>query len=62
MRSRISDGTYSISGLSAGTYDVCFSGAYASGSSTTGYGNQCYNGVTWDGIDVRSLAERRQCT
>jgi hypothetical protein len=44
-----SNGTYSISGLSAGTYEVCFYGYFASGSSTTGYGSQCYNGVSWNG-------------
>ena len=51
------NGSYSIEGLSAGTYDVCFDANYfdpfeggvTGGSSTTGYGNQCYNGVTWDG-------------
>ena len=45
-----SDGTYSVTGLSSGTYDVCFSPTYATGgASTTGYQNQCYNDVSWDG-------------
>ena len=44
------DGTYSVKGLSSGTYDVCFASTYASGgASTTGYQNQCYNNVSWDG-------------
>ena len=44
------DGTYSITGLPAGTYDVCFDASLASGgSSTTGYDDQCYDGVAWDG-------------
>ena len=51
-----SNGTYTLQGLSAGTYDVCFAtstyfnpNGVTGGSSTTGYGNQCYNDVTWDG-------------
>ena len=48
-----SNGTYSVIGLATGTYDVCFSTSEydlpTGGTSTTGYGNQCYNGVTWDG-------------
>ena len=48
-----SNGTYSVIGLTTGTYDVCFSASVyeppTGGSSTTGYGSQCYNGATWDG-------------
>ena len=45
-----SDGTYTISGLASGTYDVCFLATYTSGgSSTSGYVDQCYNDVSWDG-------------
>jgi molybdopterin-binding protein len=48
--STASDGTYTVAGLAAGTYNVCFEGNYATGgSSTTGYVEQCYRGVTWDG-------------
>ena len=45
-----SDGTYTVDGLVAGSYDVCFDGSSATGgSSTTGYLDQCYSGVAWDG-------------
>ena len=48
-----SNGTYAVIGLVTGTYDVCFSVSVyeppTGGSSTTGYGSQCYNDVTWDG-------------
>ncbi len=50
VASTASDGTYAVAGLAAGTYNVCFEGNYATGgSSTTGYVEQCYRGVTWDG-------------
>jgi hypothetical protein len=46
------DGTYTLSGLAPGTYHVCFtpSNGTSGGTSTTGYLDQCYNGVSWDGI------------
>ncbi|MGI8761621.1 MAG: carboxypeptidase regulatory-like domain-containing protein [Jatrophihabitantaceae bacterium] len=44
-----SDGTYTVTGLAAGTYFVCFDASGASGSSTTGYLDQCYDGKPWDG-------------
>lgn len=38
------DGTYTMTGLAAGTYQVCFSSQGASGgSSTTGYLDECYD-------------------
>jgi hypothetical protein len=43
------DGTYLIPGLAAGSYFVCFDASNASGSSATGYLDQCYNGQAWDG-------------
>ena len=44
------DGTYSLSGLVAGSYFVCINAVSVSGGpSTTGYTDQCYNGQTWDG-------------
>lgn len=45
-----SDGTYSVTGLLAGSYKVCFSGADAfGGKSTTGYLGECYSNVPWNG-------------
>ena len=45
-----SDGTYTITGLASGTYDVCFQSQFASGgTSTTGYVSQCYSNVAWNG-------------
>ena len=56
-----SDGTYSVTGLSSGTYDVCFSPTYATGgASATGYQNQCYNDVSWMGTS-RISAGRPPC-
>ena len=44
------DGSYTITGLATGTYDVCFSGKFAwGGASTTGYASECYKNVAWDG-------------
>ena len=51
-------GTYSVPGLMTGTYDVCFLASTASeptgGSSTTGYLDQCYNDVSWNGTSSPS--------
>lgn len=46
-----SDGTgaYSVTGLMAGSYKVCFSGYGSGGKSTTGYLGECYNNVPWGG-------------
>ena len=48
------DGTYSVPGLAAGaSYTVCFDAqGAAGGSSTTGYGDQCYNGIAWNGAST----------
>ena len=44
------NGSYTISGLSAGTYNVCFDATFTTGgASTTGYHDQCYNNVSWNG-------------
>ncbi len=44
------DGTYSITGLPTGSYDVCFSASGATGGgSSSGYAAQCFQGVPWDG-------------
>jgi len=42
--STLDDGTWSVTGLPAGTYSVCFNGSIAEGGSSdaTGYVNQCY--------------------
>ncbi len=40
------DGTYSVSGLAAGSYSVCF---YPLASSASGYQPQCYNAEPADG-------------
>jgi len=46
-----SDGTYAVTGLAAGTYDVCFDASSATGgTSATGYTDQCWNGTSWDGF------------
>jgi hypothetical protein len=46
------DGTYRFIGLPAATYQVCFDATHATGgTSTTGYVNQCWNGVAWPGTD-----------
>ena len=55
-----SNGTYSVVGLATGSYDVCF-GVYTyeeptGGSSTTGYLDQCYKNVNWDGTSTPSGA------
>jgi hypothetical protein len=45
-------GSYSVKGLAPSNtgYTVCFDASIATGgSSTTGYGSQCYKGVPWDG-------------
>ena len=48
-----SNGTWAVTGLTPGTYDVCFAALRSSeptgGSSTTGYLDQCYDNVSWDG-------------
>jgi hypothetical protein len=47
-----SSGSYSVTGLAPSTtgYTVCFDATSASGgTSTTGYGSQCFKGVPWDG-------------
>ena len=45
------NGTYSVVGIPSGTYDVCFDPFEATGgSSTTGYLDQCYNDVSWNGL------------
>jgi hypothetical protein len=43
------DGTYSVGGLAAGTYKVCFDGRFATGggSSTGLYQDRCYNNIAW---------------
>ena len=44
------NGSYAVVDLPAGSYDVCFIGSSATGgSSTTGYTDQCYDDVSWDG-------------
>ena len=44
------DGTYSVLGIPTGTYNVCFNPYEATGgSSITGYLDQCYNDVSWNG-------------
>ena len=54
------NGTYTVGGLAAGTYDVCFDGTTATGgSSTTGYLDQCYNDVAWDGSYCTPAGPRR---
>ncbi|MFC6705026.1 beta strand repeat-containing protein [Flexivirga alba] len=46
----VASGGYSMTGIPAGSYTVCFAaGDVSGGSSTTGYLSQCYNGVAWDG-------------
>ena len=37
------DGSYTVTGLPAGSYQVCFSGQGAGGASTTGYLDECYD-------------------
>ena len=37
------DGSYTVTGLSAGSYQVCFYSQAASGASTTGYLDECYD-------------------
>ena len=37
------DGSYTATGLTAGSYQVCFSSQGASGASTTGYVDECYD-------------------
>jgi hypothetical protein len=39
------DGTYALIGLETGTYTVCFDVSHSSGSSTSGYFDQCYDGA-----------------
>jgi hypothetical protein len=48
------DGTYAVGGLPTGSYFVCFQASFASGSSATGYHDQCYNGAPWDGATAPS--------
>ena len=48
-------GTYTVSGLEPGSYDVCFGNA-SGGSSTTGYQPECYADVAWDGYSAPSDA------
>ena len=56
-----SDGTYTVTGLATGSYDVCFTGSFATGgTSTTGYLDQCYDGVAWDGNSYASPGPRRR--
>ncbi|MFC6705027.1 beta strand repeat-containing protein [Flexivirga alba] len=44
------NGTYAATGLTTGSYTVCFDASGASGgSSVTGYLSQCYKDVSWDG-------------
>ncbi|HST47740.1 carboxypeptidase regulatory-like domain-containing protein [Jatrophihabitans sp.] len=38
-----SDGSYTVTGLPAGSYQVCFSSQGATGASTTGYLDECYD-------------------
>ena len=48
-----SNGTYAVTGLTPGTYEVCFAALRSSeptgGSSTSGYLDQCYDNVSWNG-------------
>jgi protocatechuate 3,4-dioxygenase beta subunit len=37
------DGSYTLTGLSAGSYQVCFNSQAASGASTTGWLDECYD-------------------
>jgi len=41
------DGTYTVVGLTAGTYRVCFDTSDASAVSTGAYVDQCYADVVW---------------
>ena len=41
------DGTYTVTGLNAGSYTVCFDGRFQFG--TAGWRPQCYNGIAWSG-------------
>src|SRR5438477_132300 len=46
------DGTYTVAGLAASLtgYSVCFDASSATGgSSTTGYADECYDDVAWNG-------------
>ena len=50
--STAADGTYKVKGLTPNTsgYGICFDASTASGGgSTTGYQDQCYNNIPWDG-------------
>jgi hypothetical protein len=42
-------GEYTVSGLAAGTYWVCFDATGAKGASLTGYADQCFSDLPWDG-------------
>jgi hypothetical protein len=47
-----SNGSYTVRGLGEGTYTVCFQGSTATGgTSSTGYLNECYDDVAWNGND-----------
>lgn len=47
--STASDGTYTLAGLPAGTFSICFSGRYASnGTPGHGYADQCYHDIAWE--------------
>ena len=53
------NGNYEVVGLAPSTtgYSVCFDASFASGgTSTTGYADQCYNNVPWDGFSLPSGA------
>lgn len=43
------DGTYRIIGLPAGTFRVCFDASGVDPGAGTGYADQCWSGVAWDG-------------
>jgi hypothetical protein len=42
------NGAYTLSGLNAGSYDVCFDSQYSGDGTGGGYTDQCYKGVDWD--------------
>lgn len=44
------DGTYTVTGIAPGLqYGVCFDASGVGAGSSTGYQDQCWNGVAWDG-------------